>query len=65
MLGHGADLGPRPENWWDATSVGNNGPPIETADGWLCLNHGYTVETGAGGYSLQQTPGVTRTYGRG
>jgi predicted GH43/DUF377 family glycosyl hydrolase len=54
--------GPRPDNWWDATSVGNNGPPIETPYGWLCLNHGYTVEVQEGVNSLQQTPSVKRTY---
>jgi beta-1,2-mannobiose phosphorylase / 1,2-beta-oligomannan phosphorylase len=33
--------GPRPDNWWDSKSVGNNGPPIETEHGWLVLNHAY------------------------
>ena len=33
--------GPREHNWWDCTSVGSNGVPIETAHGWLLLNHGY------------------------
>jgi beta-1,2-mannobiose phosphorylase / 1,2-beta-oligomannan phosphorylase len=33
--------GPRPNNGWDATSVGSNGPPIETPHGWLCINHAY------------------------
>ncbi len=33
--------GPRPENWWDRKSVGSNGVPIETAHGWLSLNHAY------------------------
>jgi beta-1,2-mannobiose phosphorylase / 1,2-beta-oligomannan phosphorylase len=33
--------GPRPENGWDATSVGSNGPPIETPHGWVCINHAY------------------------
>jgi predicted GH43/DUF377 family glycosyl hydrolase len=36
--------GPRPENWWDAKSVGSNGAPIETPYGWLCLNHGYAED---------------------
>lgn len=36
--------GPRPENGWDSKSVGSNGPPIETAEGWLVLNHGYDVD---------------------
>jgi beta-1,2-mannobiose phosphorylase / 1,2-beta-oligomannan phosphorylase len=33
--------GPRPNNGWDASSVGSNGPPIETPHGWLCINHAY------------------------
>jgi beta-1,2-mannobiose phosphorylase / 1,2-beta-oligomannan phosphorylase len=33
--------GPRPNNDWDAMSVGSNGPPIETPHGWLCINHAY------------------------
>jgi predicted GH43/DUF377 family glycosyl hydrolase len=33
--------GPRAENWWDCTSVGSNGVPIETEHGWLLLNHAY------------------------
>ncbi len=33
--------GPRPENWWDNTSVGSNGVPIETEHGWLLINHAY------------------------
>jgi len=33
--------GPRSENWWDNTSVGSNGVPIETPYGWMCLNHAY------------------------
>ena len=36
--------GPRPANWWDSKSVGSNGPPIETAHGWLCLNHAYAAD---------------------
>jgi beta-1,2-mannobiose phosphorylase / 1,2-beta-oligomannan phosphorylase len=36
--------GPRPDNDWDATSVGSNGPPIETEHGWLCINHAYDQE---------------------
>lgn len=36
--------GPRPGGGWDGKSVGNNGAPIETAEGWLVLNHGYTTE---------------------
>lgn len=36
--------GPRPENWWDAKSVGSNGVPIETPYGWLCINHGYAED---------------------
>jgi predicted GH43/DUF377 family glycosyl hydrolase len=33
--------GPRLENWWDCRSVGSNGVPIETEEGWLVLNHAY------------------------
>jgi beta-1,2-mannobiose phosphorylase / 1,2-beta-oligomannan phosphorylase len=34
-------FGPRKENWWDNTSVGGNGVPIETEFGWLCFYHAY------------------------
>lgn len=37
--------GPRPDNWWDNNSVGNNGVPIETPYGWVCLNHAYDQNT--------------------
>ena len=33
--------GPREDNWWDCKSVGNNGVPIETKQGWLLINHAY------------------------
>jgi beta-1,2-mannobiose phosphorylase / 1,2-beta-oligomannan phosphorylase len=36
--------GPRPESDWDSQSVGNNGVPIETAHGWLSINHGYGTD---------------------
>jgi len=36
--------GPRSESHWDSKSVGNNGVPIETGEGWLVLNHGYTPD---------------------
>lgn len=29
---------------WDSKSVGSNGAPIETAQGWLLLNHGYNED---------------------
>jgi predicted GH43/DUF377 family glycosyl hydrolase len=32
---------PRPDNGWDAQSVGSNGVPIETDVGWLCVNRAY------------------------
>jgi len=32
--------GPRAEGW-DSKSVGSNGVPIETEQGWLLVNHGY------------------------
>jgi beta-1,2-mannobiose phosphorylase / 1,2-beta-oligomannan phosphorylase len=34
-------FGPRPEGYWDSKSVGGNGVPIETEQGWLLLYHGY------------------------
>ncbi len=54
--------GPRPDNWWDATSVGSNGVPIETEYGWLCLNHGYTTQVSGGANSLGQGSTVSRVY---
>lgn len=36
-----AIYGPREDNWWDSESIGANGVPIETPEGWLCINHGY------------------------
>jgi predicted GH43/DUF377 family glycosyl hydrolase len=35
--------GPRQDNpaAWDSKSVGSNGAPVETAEGWLLINHGY------------------------
>ncbi|HSJ54306.1 MAG TPA: glycosidase, partial [Anaerolineae bacterium] len=36
-------FGPRPEGW-DSKSVGSNGVPIETGEGWLLLYHGYDEE---------------------
>lgn len=45
---HEADMAPiyqpRPDNWWDAKSVGSNGAPIETPHGWLCINHAYAAD---------------------
>jgi predicted GH43/DUF377 family glycosyl hydrolase len=37
--------GPREENWWDNISVGSNGVPIETPNGWVCLNHAYDKQS--------------------
>jgi predicted GH43/DUF377 family glycosyl hydrolase len=34
-------FGPRADNWWDNNSVGGNGVPIETEQGWLCFYHAY------------------------
>ena len=34
-------FGPREDNWWDNTSVGGNGVPIETEHGWLAFYHAY------------------------
>ena len=53
--------GPRADNWWDASSVGSNGVPIETAHGWLCINHGYTIQVQPA-TSLSGSASVTRTY---
>jgi predicted GH43/DUF377 family glycosyl hydrolase len=38
--------GPRTDDpdAWDYTSVGSNGVPIETAHGWLLINHGYNED---------------------
>jgi predicted GH43/DUF377 family glycosyl hydrolase len=54
--------GPRPSSWWDGTSVGSNGIPIETEYGWLCLNHGYTLELIDKESSLAQGPILKRVY---
>ncbi len=54
--------GPRADNWWDATSVGSNGIPIETEEGWLCLNHAYTVEEAPRQGSLMQGGPPRRVY---
>jgi predicted GH43/DUF377 family glycosyl hydrolase len=35
---------PREDNDWDSLSVGSNGLPIETPEGWLVINHGYGEE---------------------
>ncbi|MBX3064789.1 MAG: glycosidase [Anaerolineae bacterium] len=32
---------PRPDNDWDAVSIGGNGLPIKTEHGWLIFYHGY------------------------
>ncbi|HSJ53244.1 MAG TPA: glycosidase [Anaerolineae bacterium] len=37
-------FGPRGEGYWDGKSVGANGVPIETDEGWLLLYHGYDVD---------------------
>lgn len=34
-------MSPRPDNDWDSVSIGGNGPPIETENGWLMFYHGY------------------------
>jgi predicted GH43/DUF377 family glycosyl hydrolase len=38
---HTIIMSPRPENDWDAVSIGANGLPIKTAHGWLLFYHGY------------------------
>ena len=37
-------FGPRPDSDWDCTSVGGNGPPIETEHGWLMFYHAYDAD---------------------
>jgi predicted GH43/DUF377 family glycosyl hydrolase len=37
-------FGPRPDNDWDNTTVGGNGPPIETEHGWLLFYHAYDAD---------------------
>jgi predicted GH43/DUF377 family glycosyl hydrolase len=39
-----AIFGPRQENDWESESVGSNGVPIETDEGWLCIYHAYDGE---------------------
>ncbi len=34
-------MAPRPDNPWDAISIGSNGLPIKTDHGWLLFYHGY------------------------
>lgn len=38
---HQVLMPPRPENAWDAVSIGSNGLPIRTDFGWLLFYHGY------------------------
>jgi predicted GH43/DUF377 family glycosyl hydrolase len=37
-------FGPRPASHWDSETVGANGVPIETEQGWLLFYHGYGPE---------------------
>ncbi|QPC82362.1 glycosidase [Phototrophicus methaneseepsis] len=41
---HEVIMSPRPDNGWDATSIGSNGVPIKTEYGWLLFYHGYNEE---------------------
>lgn len=34
-------MNPRPDNDWDSVSIGGNGVPIKTGQGWLLFYHGY------------------------
>ena len=34
-------MAPRPGNGWDAVSIGSNGVPVKTEQGWLLFYHGY------------------------
>ncbi|MBN1965635.1 MAG: glycosidase [Anaerolineae bacterium] len=38
---HRVIMEPRPDNAWDAVSIGSNGVPVRTAHGWLLFYHGY------------------------
>ncbi len=38
---HQVLMPPRPDNPWDAVSIGSNGLPIKTEHGWLLFYHGY------------------------
>lgn len=38
---HQVIMEPRPDNGWDAVSIGANGLPIKTEHGWLLFYHGY------------------------
>ena len=37
-------MSPRPDNGWDSISIGSNGVPIETEQGWLHLYHAYDAD---------------------
>lgn len=39
--GHQVIMSPRPDNGWDAVSIGGNGVPIKTEHGWLLFYHAY------------------------
>jgi beta-1,2-mannobiose phosphorylase / 1,2-beta-oligomannan phosphorylase len=41
---HTVIMKPRPENDWDSKSIGSNGVPIKTENGWLLFYHGYGDE---------------------
>ena len=41
---HQVLMPPRPENSWDAVSIGGNGLPIKTDHGWLLFYHGYSKD---------------------
>lgn len=38
---HQIIMRPRPDNDWDAVSIGGNGVPLKTEHGWLLFYHGY------------------------
>jgi predicted GH43/DUF377 family glycosyl hydrolase len=38
---HQVLMAPRPGNDWDSVSIGSNGVPIKTPQGWLLFYHGY------------------------
>jgi len=41
---HQVVMTPREDNDWDSVSIGSNGVPIKTKQGWLLFYHGYEAE---------------------
>ncbi len=49
---HRLILEARKGGWWDANKIGLSPPPLETADGWLCIYHGVRVTASGSIYRL-------------